>query len=189
MVKRGAVIFIIIFCILLSACAAPTPDTSADGVLKQVEKDDYVVFENLRLTNGKRTWKRFYDDAMDGEPCSVSLAYYYTLDKETTSEEYYEAEKDNYPVIYLAELSFDGKEYNIKVWNSDKTELDTDRSYKYLMHYTGEPDSPNARYSTYDYYCLVNDDTVTYKELEWSLLSSQLGDYIDHHRVYMNHID
>ena len=186
--KRSVAIFVIILCILLSACSAATPDTSVDGILVQVKKDDYVVFEDLELTSGKRVWQKFYDTAMEGEACSVNIAYYYTLDKGSVSEEYYEAEKDNYPVIYLAELTFDGSEYNIKVWNSDKTKLDTDKTYKYLMHYTGEPDSPNASYSTYDHYILVNDDTVTYDELEWGLLSSQFGDYIDHYRVYLNYL-
>lgn len=189
MVKRSFLIILAIFCLFLSACSEDVPDTSAEGVLKQVKNEDYVVFENLRLTNGKRVWEKFYDKAMSGEACSVNVAHYYTLKEDSVSEEYYESEKDNYPVIYLAELTFDGSEYNIKVWNSDKTELDTDRTYKYLMHYTGEPDSPSAVFSRYDNYVLVNDNTVTYEDIQWGMYSSQLGDYIDHYSVYINHID
>ncbi|MBE6948644.1 MAG: hypothetical protein E7456_02240 [Ruminococcaceae bacterium] len=189
MVKRSFFIILAALCLFLSACSAGTPDTSADGVLNQVKKEDYVVFEDLRLTSGKRIWNKFYRTAMEGDHCSVNIAHYYTLDKNSVSEEYYEAEKDNYPVIYLAELSFDGNEYNIKVWNSNKTELDTDRTYKYLMHYTGEPNSPDAVFSSYDNYVLVNDNTVTYEDIQWGMYSSQLGDYIDHYSVYIDHID
>ncbi len=189
MVKRGVLILLMVLCMILSACSPDVPDMTADGVLKQVKSEGYVVLENLRLTNGKRVWQKFYNTAMDGQPCSVNLAHYYTLDKDSVSEEYFEAEKDNYPVIYLAELTFDGNEYNIKVWNSDKTELDTDRTYKYLMHYTGEPNSPSAVFSSYDNYVLVNDNTVTYEDIQWGMLSSQFGDYIDHYSVYINHID
>lgn len=189
MLKRISLVLFLILCLFLSACSGGTPEAaSADKVLQDSRNCGRIVFEDLEMTQGSESWENFYSSSQNGSPCSVELAYYYTLDSETTDPEYYEAEKENYPVIYLAELAFDGEVYNIKVWNSDKTVLDCDKTYKYLMHYTAKSSLPNAEMPKYDHYILVNDNNVTYEEIEYGLLSSRLGDNIDHYSIWLNNI-
>ena len=51
------------------------------------------------------------------------------------------------------------------------------------MKYEGQAESPDASYNSYIRYVLTNDDKVTWQELMHGMLSSQLGDYIDHQSV------
>ena len=53
-----------------------------------------------------------------------------------------------------------------------------------MVKYTGEPSSASAVFSDYTYYVLVNDDTVTWEQIEHGMFSSRFGDWIDHQTVY-----
>ena len=57
-----------------------------------------------------------------------------------------------------------------------------------MVKYEGKPSSATALFKSYVYYVLVNDNTVTWEELEWGLYSSQMGDYIPHDKVYTDWI-
>ena len=105
----------IALCFALMACEAPPPrgyvpvdeaelyeiptDMTADEALAFAKENDYVVFEGLHLTAGGDVWDAFYERDMSGERAAVKLVNYYTLDPDRVSEELYEKEKDNYPVI------------------------------------------------------------------------------------------
>mgnify|MGYP000918393669 CR=1 FL=1 len=52
------------------------------------------------------------------------------------------------------------------------------------MKYEGRPSSETAVFSEYTYYVLVNDNTVSWDDIEHGMLSSRLGDWIDHFKVY-----
>lgn len=188
MVKRIILFIPAFFCLFLSACTASSQSTvPTDEALPDSRQCGHVRFEDLSITQGDQCWQDFYSLSASGIPCSVYLAYYYTLDEATTDPEYYKAEKDKYPVTYQAELTYDGTEYNITAWNSDKTVLDCDKTYKYLVHYTGEYDLPDAEALEYDHYILVNDGSVTYEDIEQGLLSLKFGDAIDHYSVCLNY--
>ena len=62
------------------------------------------------------------------------------------------------------------------------------RTYPYLVKLEGKPRSVNALFDRYEYYVLVHDETLTWSEIEWGMLSSQMGDYIDHRSVVQKHI-
>jgi len=111
----------------------------------------------------------------------VQVADYYTLDKEHCSEQYYEAYKEDHPVLYLFELRYDGNDYTLK-WKEGNTEHV--RKYQYLMHYTGDAPTSHATYDSFSRYVLTNDDKVTWDDLLKGMFSSRLGDYIDHYPVY-----
>ncbi|MBQ7636191.1 MAG: hypothetical protein IJS80_02670 [Lachnospiraceae bacterium] len=170
------------------------PTTRSDkNELEKAIENGFVVMKNGSVTQGKDRWQEFYKKVSAGEQASVRIAHYYTLDKERASEEYYESVKEDYPMLFLKELNYDGEQYLLYPMHS--TELgytpeeqpgyDTPASsWKYLMHFTGKPSSPTALFTDYDKYVLVNDDTVTWKKLEWGIVSSQLGDYIPFEEVY-----
>ena len=155
----------------------------APDALDQTINAGYVVHVDGDVTSGQEIWEAFVDAAKEGEASSVQVAKYYTLEKENCGEEYYEAYKEDYPALYLLDLSFDGKGYTLK-WNEGNKEYI--RTYKYLMHYTSEASAAQATSDTYSRYVLVNDKNVTWEEILKGAFSSQFGDYIEHHIVYVD---
>ncbi|MBQ7933314.1 MAG: hypothetical protein IJ327_00800 [Lachnospiraceae bacterium] len=128
--------------------------------------DGCVVFEDGTITAGQDIWDTFVETCSKGTPASVRTAvYYYKTDN----------------VHFVHDLSYDGDSYTM-VWYEEGERLV--RNFKYLVRYEGDAPSPNATFTNYVYYVLVNDNTVTWEELEWGILSSQMGDYIPHMSVY-----
>ena len=161
---------------------SPAKRSEPDALEKVIEAG-YVVHMDGDVTNGQYTWASFPDKVEKGNAASVRLAKYYTLNRESCSEEYYEANKEDYPVLYLFDLYFDGKVYTLE-WKEGNKEYA--RKYRYLMHYTGESPTANAAYDTYSEYVLVNDQKVSWEDIQRGMFSSQLGDYIAHDTVYVD---
>ena len=127
--------------------------------------DNLVVFEDMRCTAGEEIWQAFYQKVSNGESASVEFEQRYTDEQGVTT--------------HLGSLRYDGHVFTLK-------DPEIDQTYRYLMHYTGEPSSPYATFSHYEYYVLVNDDSVTWEDIEHGMFSSQFGDQIDHYTVYAN---
>ena len=156
---------------------------TADEALAQAKNTDTVVFEGNGVASGKDVWESFCKKAAKGEKTSVLCAYYYTLDEQNISDELYEEEKDEYPVLYFKLIEFDGQSYHVKTRDSKSSDIETDETYKYLLHFTGKGPS-TAIYENYEYYVLADDEIQTWEEIEKGLFSSQLEDYIRHDSVY-----
>ncbi len=148
-----------------SPAKAVAPDS-----LQQAKDSGYVVLEDGDPTWGQELWQDFYDKTQQGIPAAVTVAHYHTLDPERCSTQYYEAYREDYPSLYLYELSFDGETYRVQTG-------DMDRKYEYLMRY---PDTLTGKTE----YVLTHDNRVTWDALFQSLVSSQLDAYIDHCTVY-----
>jgi hypothetical protein len=119
-----------------------------------------------------------------GQKISIRLADYYELgDPSRYAADYYESVKDEYPKLFLADLTYDGEKYTVRSIEDGKEYV---RTYQYLMRYEGEPESKTASYDSYLRYVLTNDNTVTWEDLLWGLASSRFGDYIPHYSVYTN---
>jgi hypothetical protein len=193
-------LFILMF-ILLTACMgctrkamdnAPLPryvpyaEIPDDYSLEDAKKDGCVVFENLSLTSGEEHWQNFIAKTQKGEAARIRLVNYYSLEarKEQVTPEHYEEIKDQYPVLYVTDLSYDGRRYSTYSVIEGKEYQET---WPYLNHYTGEA-RPGAAFSRYDCYILVKDKDVTYEALERALLSSHTKDFIAHDRIYINFI-
>jgi hypothetical protein len=159
----------------------------ADQLLKEVKRDGFVVMENGDVSVGQELWSAFYEATRAGTPASVKLATYHTLEQQNVSEEYLKEHGDEYPVIYLAELSFDGKNYTYRSLNGLDGQNGFSRVYPYLVRYEDVPRSETATYTVCERYVLVHDENVTYDRLQYGLYSSQMGDYIDHCEVYSDY--
>ena len=183
-----------VLCIaVLAACSAnPTLTKSTTGIplnqlqsdysLEQAKNDGCVVFEDNDITSGQSEWDAFIKQTGEGKPASIRLAYYYTLgDPSQYAPELYEEIKDDYPMLYVKDLTFDGELYTIEGYEDNQL---ISKQYQYLMKYEGQPQSSTAIFSNYLYYVLTNDDTVTWGEIEHGLFSSQFGAWIDHYLVY-----
>ena len=184
--RRLAVVLLVILVGILASCGEKSTSPSQTEGLSQYKNKDYVVFEDLRCTSGQQLWQDFYNKVRRGESDTVKLVYYYTLSQHGISKELYEKEKDNYPQIFIGELRYDGCKYKITIGESAKKEPEKVSEYKYLKRYTGKPSSASATFSSYEYYVLVNDNSVTWEQIEHGMISSQLGDSIDHYMVYEN---
>lgn len=161
-------------------------DLEKNYTLEDVKKDGCVVFEDSQLTSGEEQWLRFVDMTKKSKPASIRMAYYYSLEEQKghVSDELYEEMKDEYPRLYFKDLTFDGKKFTTYSVEDGKEYID---KYAYLNHYTGDA-RKGAAFSRYDSYILVNNQDVTYQELEKSLYSSNSNDWIEHKSIYKNHI-
>ena len=184
---RKSVIILLMLIFLLTACSKNVandfliqlPDSYN---LDDVKSDNCVVFENGDITYGQSVWDDFITATDNGKSSTVRLAFYYTLgDPSQYSEEHYEEIKDDYPFLFIKDLNFDGKKYIIEGFEEGQL---ISKEYKYLVKYEGRPKSATAIFSKYTYYVLVDDNTVTWDDIEHGMLSSQFGDRIDHYIVY-----
>ncbi len=145
-------------------------------------EEQHVVFEDGDIVSGQRIWDAFVLEVYDGKSAAVTLEYKYTLgDPSRYDPEYYEEIKDDYPVCYVKELTFDGETFTI---TGMEEEGQVTKEYRYLLKYTGEPGSATAVFKSYVYYVLTNDEPVTWEEIEQGMFSSQADAGIDHETVF-----
>ena len=164
-------------------------DMPAEEMLAKAKEKGFLVTEEFQITSGEEVWQDFFATTNQGTPAVIYLAHYYTLDKERMSEELYEQEKEEYPKIFLLRVSYDGKQYTVIDRPGTEEQPEMVRTYPYLVKFEGKPSSVSALFDRYEYYVLVHDKNVTWKELEWGMFSSQMGDYIDHCRIVSKHIN
>ena len=158
---------------------------TAEEALEWAYDNPVVVQDDGQITSGRDVWDSFFDSVNAKKPASVMCVYNYVLDEESVSPELYEEEKDLYPQLFFCLLRYDGEVFHVKMRKSDETKLDTDETYKYLLHLSAEnPDTALYRYT--DQYVLVNDPSVTWEQLQRSMISSQSSDWIKHSTVYMD---
>lgn len=154
--------------------------------LEQAKADGCVVHENSDVTSGKEIFDIFYKTVSSGKKAKVRLAFYYTLDDPSHYDpDYYESIKDDYPALYIQDLSFDGEKYTLRQYEDGKEIVE---SYDYLMKYNEPAMSPYAVFDSTEEYILTNDNTVTYQNILKSMFSSQYGDHIEHHTVCCDYI-
>ena len=159
---------------------------TADDGLELARQADAVVFESRGCTSGKEKWDIFYRKTQAQKPATILCAFYYTLDRDRVSSEYYMDNKDRYPLLYYYLLEFDGEKYTITARDSKEKEAELSETYAYLAHYTGKG-LPQSLFDTYEYYVLVDDPKVTWDEIQSSMLSSVVPLSIRHKMVYRSY--
>lgn len=167
-----------------------------DGELEDAQENDFVIRKNGSVISGKELWQEFCGKVAQGQPAVVRLGYYYTLEKRNMSEELREAEKADFPCLFLQQLYYDGSSFTLSPVHKlgeeyviyEKPQIDSpERTYSCLMHYADEAENAFTSYVSYDKYVLTNNDQVTWKELQQSTLSSVSG-YIQHQEVYGEYV-
>ncbi len=161
---------------------------SADEALAAAKEARVVVMESVKVTSGREVWNEFFERTEAGEKAAVLTAKYYTLDPERVDPALYAQEKDNYPVLYFTLITYDGDLFEYTVKDSKTAGTDSSGRYLFLKHYEGKL-RQGAAFDAYDRYELVNDENVTWEELEWGMFSSQFGDYIPFHTAYCDFYD
>ena len=156
-----------------------SPPKAVDPEALQAAKESgCVVMENGVCTSGAARWKEFYETVQKGKPCTVRLARYYTLDPASCSKQLYEVSKEDYPAMYVYDLTYDGGCFTVK-WNERGKPMV--EQYEYLMKYenAGLPNLPGSEKTEY---VLTHSDTVPWDKLIWTYFSSSL-DYITDERL------
>ena len=191
---------LILFSVVLVLCAAgcdatpavPTGDDADPGqgtdnhTLDDTTLQGRVLYKDMDIFDGQDLWDEFVSKSTSGEPCTVGLAFYLSPPDESrySPEAYNEALKD-YQAYRLAEIHFDGATYHY-TYTEGRNEYR--RAYKYLIRYSGKPANRTAPFSEYVYYVLLNDNTLTWEQIEARMVSAQSDVGIDHRVVYSDRI-
>ena len=103
------------------------------------------------------------------------------------------ATKQDYPSLFLSEISFDGIRFKVYPINkidgkyvlAERERIDSSRrTLKYLKRMTDIPRSENALFNSAERYVLVDDDTLTWDDLMSGVFSNRLGDYKPFEEIY-----
>lgn len=193
--KKNIALILSLICIMLIGCNGNTGGSKIeqlsleelpdDYTVEQAKEDGCVIYEDGDITYGQEIWDAFVETvSTNKETSSVRLGFYYTLgDPSQYDPDYYESIKDDYPMLFIQDLNYDGITYTLRWFENGNEIIET---YQYLMKYEGKAESPNATYDSYVRYVLTNDNSVTWGDIVGGMLSSQSGDHIDHHVVYID---
>ena len=158
----------------------------ADYSLNDATEDGCVIFENGDITSGDKFWDSFVEQTKAGKEAFVRYCNYYTIDDPAGyAPEYYEQIKEEYPKMYVNDLTYDGKVYVVR-WFEENEEIV--KEFKYMMKYTDEPESSTATYEYCTRYVLTNDNTVSWKDISYGMYSSYSSAFIDHLTVYSDYV-
>ena len=159
-------------------CEYVPAQRAEEGALEAARAAGYVIEEDCILTDGQDAWHEFYEKTQRGEQASIHVAHYLTLDSDRTVATTYEAYKQDYPSLFVDELTYDGEKFILRT-GSDVT------VYEYLMRYdiSGTPLAGNTEHKQVIHYVLAHDPSHTYEELFLSLASSALGAAIPYYTI------
>ncbi|MCL2576899.1 MAG: hypothetical protein FWE27_02450 [Defluviitaleaceae bacterium] len=183
------VFIIILSLILLTSCDTeisyhdgyiPYGEIPLNYSLENAKADGLVVYENGSITSGQADWDAFVSKTEAEIPSMVRLAFYYTLDNQNISPEYYEEIKDGYPVLFIQDLSFDGDIYTLFYTEG---ESEYNYTYKYLKRLVETPPA-FAAFTEGIYYVLVNNYDVTWAQIQQGMIRARHDTGIDHKIVY-----
>lgn len=191
MIKRIVSIGILIVIIVGVTIALVNPisqeaDTSAEVLDVECDEIGTVVFLNSDISVGQAVWDDFVERSSKGEAVSVLLVNHHTLgDPSSYSKEYYEEVKDDYPMEYTSELSFDESGYTITSLDEEESYV---KNYPYMVYFEEVAPTPDATYEMHYMYILVHDESVTWQDIWKGMISSQAGNHVDHYPVYSDYI-
>jgi hypothetical protein len=154
--------------------------------LEDAKNDNLVVFEDGNISSGQAVWDDFVKITEQGKLYTVRLAFYYTLNGVgiTPAHEQYEEIKNDYPHLFIQDLTFDGRIYTLYSVE-DKKEYKF--SYKYLKRFVEASPKETDTHREIIRYVLVNEKEVTWEQIMSGMLSSRFGDWIDHKTVYIKY--
>ena len=182
---------IIIALICLSACSSDYDSKNLKSLtinytLEQAKDDNCLIIEDGDITSGQATFDVFLSATEKNENATIRIVNYYNLgDKSQYSEELYEQEKDNYPIMYITDVVFENGAYTTYSYENNDDQLFT-KTFKYMIKDEGTAD-PESTYTTATYYILVNDKNVIWNDVFSSMVSSQSNDRISFYIIYQKH--
>ena len=151
---------------------APLNELPPHYSIEEASIDRVVIVEDGLVLHNSEVWAEFWDDTQHNIPASVRCMTIYQ-DEGTQS-----LFKDIY------DIEFDGEEYHYRTMQDGAL---WDISYRYLLFFYA--DAPeNLPYDAFECFVLVNDQNVTWEQIQRSYVSSQSSDHVDHRIVHTHHI-
>ncbi|MGB4661243.1 MAG: hypothetical protein WBI07_18875 [Mobilitalea sp.] len=151
-----------------------------DISLEEAKEEGMLVLEGMAITSGGEEWNAFYHNVQSGKEDEILIAKYYELDDESHySPEYYQEIKDDYPILYIFLLSYDGSSYTMSHYEGTQLLV---YEYDYLVERVGHLTS-NAAMAEH-FFALTNDKKLSYHDISWSMFSSQSTDWVDFKYVF-----
>ena len=176
----------LLFLLLLSSCGVnpeplPFEELPEDYSLERAKDDGCLVTEDGAVTSGQEAWEEFLNAAEAGKAASVRLCSYYTLDDPSRYDpDYYESVKDDYPMMFLKDLSYDGERFTTLSYEEGQRHEET---YSFLRR--REQTAPSSGVKIIQY--IITDDAESSLEKIGSQLYSSsfsLEDWIPFDIVY-----
>ncbi len=171
----------LVACVVVAACFLTSPREAESPLtpplsqihhsytLGQAKKDGCLVMEDLKVTAGKDQWETFLQTSRNGEACAIRVVNYYALgDPSRYDPAYFESVKDQYPMLFVHDLTFDGKTYTWQGYNEGKPYRET---YPYLKEFVEEARTAQATYDYCHRFVLVESANVTWDEIWQGLIS------------------
>lgn len=168
----------VLFLLFLSGCSQEAKkkdlkDLTDNYTLEQAKEDGCLVLEDGDVTSGQEMFESFLLATTNREHAFIRVANYYTLgDKFHYSAEYYVEIKDNYPLMYIKDITFEDGLYTTSSYASNDDQLYME-TYKYMIKENYLPKSSFATFSSSLIYFLADDENMTWQDVEDELLSSQ----------------
>lgn len=120
---------------------------------------DIVLQWDGRIASGEAVLQAFLEKTEKGEPCTLKYITYYSAHGDTVE-----------PFKKLNLLHFNGNYYKYVAFSSVETGYFI-QGWKYLIKYEGEMQDVSGSYFGCEY-CLVNDNTITYEDIQKNLYDS-----------------
>nr|WP_325236244.1 hypothetical protein [uncultured Oscillibacter sp.] len=161
----------LLFLLLLSSCGVnpeplPFEELPEDYSLERAKDDGCLVTEDGAVTSGQEAWEEFLNAAEAGKAASVRLCSYYTLDDPSRYDpDYYESVKDDYPMMFLKDLSYDGERFTTLSYEEGQRHEET---YSFLRR--REQTAPSSGVKIIQY--IITDDAESSLEKIGSQLYS-----------------
>ncbi len=161
----------LLFLLLLSSCGVnpeplPFEELPEDYSLERAKDDGCLVTEDGAVTSGQEAWEEFLIAAEAGKAASVRLCSYYTLDDPSRYDpDYYESVKDDYPMMFLKDLSYDGERFTTLSYEEGQRHEET---YSFLRR--REQTAPSSSVKIIQY--IITDDAESSLEKIGSQLYS-----------------
>ena len=161
----------LLFLLLLSSCGVnpeplPFEELPEDYSLERAKDDGCLVTEDGAVTSGQEAWEEFLNAAEAGKAASVRLCSYSTLDDPSRYDpDYYESVKDDYPMMFLKDLSYDGERFTTLSYEEGQRHEET---YSFLRR--REQTAPSSGVKIIQY--IITDDAESSLEKIGSQLYS-----------------
>lgn len=176
----------LLFLLLLSSCGVnpeplPFEELPEDYSLERAKDDGCLVTDNGAVTSGQEAWEEFLNAAEAGKAASVRLCSYYTLDDPSRYDpDYYESVKDDYPMMFLKDLSYDGERFTTLSYEEGQRHEET---YSFLRR--REQTAPSSGVKIIQY-IITDDAESSLEKIGSQLYSSSLSpeDWIPFDIVY-----
>ena len=156
----------------------------ASEIYADVKKGGWVVFNGNFIMAGDNIWNEFYEKVSRGEPATVNIASYYTLDYANASPEYIQYFGKEYPKIFLKEVIYDGETFKSMTRYSIQNGIESRGEYQYLVKSEDSPSSSTAKYGYRVTYFLCDRNDLTYQQIMDSGFTPQYAYQVSFDTLY-----